>query len=991
MNEKAPRVFAICLILGSLLVLLRPFVASSPETRLLRRASTALARREWADAESFAKTVLESNPENPKALAIAGIAEAHQRRREAALKLLRRVPEDASPAGIAALNERGRVCLLLGQIVEAEACFRKVLAFAPDDLIAHRELAELLAFEGRCEEAAPHLLALVLAGRFRSDELQLLGIPQQIILQNSPLKDACEAVHPGSGLHKLGEAVLSLRDHKLDEVESLLAKLLPRFPELGMVQSLEGRLDLERDDIDRLLAWHQSLPTAASDHPEIWYVRALWAERSGQPPAAARCLLETLKTNPNHVEANYRLSQVFHQLGNAAMADKFSARSRRLSKLAYVINDLRENPDLRLLRQAAEELETLGCGWEALGWTQLAVETAEHQQVEQPWTQELWDRLRVRTIEEPARIFPELHPLAGIDLEEYPLPVWAALDQFQAPESEGADAAEALADLADIRFEDMAETAHLNYRYFNSMDPKVGLEHIFQTTGGGVAALDYDGDLWPDLYFAQGCPLPKTLAGFNAPQTQHLDRLFRNQGDGTFAEVASKAMLGDDRFSQGVTCGDFNDDGFPDIYVCNVGGNRFYENNGDGTFTEIARQTQTAGNEWSMSSLLADLDGDGFSDLYVANYLIAEQVLKRSCRKNGEPLTCAPTLFDPERDRVYRNLGDGRFEEITQTVGILENEGKSLGIIAMGDPNTGRLNVFIANDTTANQYYRNVTSKNGPLKFEESALLSGLAMSETGVMQACMGVAAGDSNADGLTDLFITNFISDYNTLYLQRPDGSFADESRVAKLKSPSVSMLGFGTQFLDANLDGRLDLLLTNGHVDQTFATGEPDVMPPQFFLNLGRTFQEAKPATLGPFFRKKFFGRGLVRLDWNRDGRDDACIVHLNAPVALLTNRTQTQNHWAAIRLKGVTSSRDAIGAKVTLRLNGRKLMRELTGGDGYQVCNERKLIFGLGNAETIQQVTVRWPTGRTQVFGPLPCDLEWLLIEGGACLALPTKPK
>ncbi len=823
-------------------------------------------------------------------------------------------------------------------------------------------------------------MALVQAGRFCADELFLLGIPELISIKNDDLKSACERNQPGSGLHQLGEAVHAMHDHRLNRVEGLLAKLVARFPQLGVVQSLQGRLYLERDELDHLLAWHQTLPQSVSNYPEIWFVRGLWAERSGQDRAYVRCLLETIQSNPNHVEANYRLSQVFHHLGNQEAAARFSQRSERLSKLAYVVNDLRGNPDLRLLKQATEELTALGRGWEALAWAKVAREFAERESLEHAWVDDCWEQLRTRAGTVSHQIAPEFHPLNGFDLEEYPLPVWVRLEEIHPAEPDNSPAPASMEDLAAIRYGDLAEEAQLKFRYFNSMDPKVGLEHIFQTTGGGMAVLDYDGDFWPDLYFAQGRPLPKTLKGFNTPQSQYRDQLFRNLGDGQFQEVTAFSLLGDDRFSQGVTQGDFNNDGFADLYVCNVGGNRFYENNGDGTFREIANQTNTAGNEWSMSSMLADLDADGFSDLYVVNYLNAEQVLARSCRQNGQPLTCAPTLFDAERDRVYWNKGDGSFEEVTDAAGIVKENGKGLGIVALDVEGRGKLNVFIANDTTANNYYKNTTALQGPLRFEEAALFSGLALSKSGHAEACMGVAAGDSNGDGLTDLYITNFIRDYNTLYLQKPDGFFSDVSHEAKLIAPSVEMLGFGTQFLDANLDGHLDLLITNGHVDQALATGEPDRMPPQFLLNAGKTFQEASPHTLGPFFEQKHIGRALARWDWNRDGKDDAAIVHLDAPIALLTNLTPTENHWVAIHLRGVQASRDAVGAKVTIQLDDRVLTRELTGGDGYQVCNERKLIFGLGEEETIQEIIIAWPSGRRQRFGPIPSNQEWLAIEG-----------
>jgi tetratricopeptide (TPR) repeat protein len=982
--------FACCLVAGGLFVLLKPFVWSTHETRVLRQARSALRNEDWAQAEHLANSVLKSQKNHTEALVIAGIAVGRQHRTEDSLRLLSHVPEEETIASMTGIRERGLRCLTLGRIAQAEECFETVLSHTPEDLTSRVELAKLMSFEGRGAEAQPHWMALIQAGKFRADELYMLSIPGMIHMRDDVLVGACERFEPDSGLHDLGPALRRLREHRFELVDRLISPLVTKFPGLGMVQSVKGRLHLERNELDHLLAWDRSLPESASNYSEVWYVRGLWATRVGQNRAAVRCLLEALNQNANHVEANYRLSQIFRQLGDVENSARFADRSQNLARLASATNDLRGNPDLRLIRIAVEELETLGRGWEALAWTKLAREISQIRSIDQPWMDEVTERLLARTRTSSAQIFPEKHPLVGIRIEDYPLPVWQKQKPQKSSVGEPQKPLVSAEELKAIRFTDQADQANLKIRFFNSMNPKVGMEHIFQTTGGGVAALDYDGDYWPDLYFGQGRPLPEKLAGFNEPQGMHRDRLFRNQGDGTFVDVSALAGLGDDRFSQGVTYGDFNSDGFPDIYVCNIGGNRFYSNNGDGTFTDITESTQTAGNHWSMSALIADLNGDGLSDLYVVNYLKSDQVLARSCRKNKRPITCAPTLFDSEIDRVFLNLGDGRFEDITKSAGIVTENGKGLGIIALRDAHSKKLNLFIANDTAANHYYQNATQLNGRPQFKESALLSGLAMNEAGITQASMGVAAGDSNSNGRTDLFITNFIADYNTLYLQQKSGTFSDESRLARMKSSSVQMLGFGTQFLDANLDGHLDLIVTNGHVDQTFATGEPYLMRPQFFMNQGRSFLEASPQTLGQFFQNKHVGRALVRLDWNRDGKDDACIVHLNRPVALLTNQTKTSNHWLALHLRGVRSSRDAVGARIEIQLKDRLLTRELTAGDGYQVANERKLVIGLGNEEQVLKVRVEWPSGKMQEFGPVLSDREWLLVEGQSPRLLSSPP-
>ena len=290
---------------------------------------------------------------------------------------------------------------------------------------------------------------------------------------------------------------------------------------------------------------------------------------------------------------------------------------------------------------------------------------------------------------------------------------------------------------------------------------------LLATTGGGVAVLDYDADGWPDVYFTQGGPWPWTTAG-QSPVDR--DRLYRNLGNGQFADVTQEAGLGDDRYSQGVAAGDFDNDGWPDLYVANFGANRLYRNGGDGTFTDVTGASGIAGERWTSSCLIADLNGDGQPDLYDVNYLSGKDAARSLCRKGEELRWCSPSSFPGEPDQVYLNRGEGRFEDVSDTAGILASGGKGLGIIAADFDGSGRLNLFVANDAEANFYFVNQTGQRGePLAFEERALLAGLAYDGDGLPQASMGVALDDADGDGLLDLFVTSFHHESNTLYLQR------------------------------------------------------------------------------------------------------------------------------------------------------------------------------------------------------------------------------
>lgn len=964
-SRRIQGVFILMVALGTLVVFW-PLAFSSPNRRLSQAAGTALSRGQWKQAQSLARQCLNRNPDDAHCEAVVGIASARLHDVKTAIDYLER----QAPQSAVVSFELGKQYLKSGRLWDAEHCFRNAIQLDNRMTAAHRQLAMLLSFEGRCAEAAPHLLAEIRSGGYQSDQLCLLGIPDRIVRRDETLRDACEKQSPDDPLHELGKARILLADHHLEMAESIVKRAVQRYPDLPLARGLLGQIYIQTSQEEKLLEWHKSLSESTTDHPSIWFVRSQWARKTGQTASAIRCLLEVLKSQPSHIEANYQLSQSFKQLADVERADYFSKRSLLLSKLAYVVNDLRDNPNAGLMQQAAEALESLGYGWEAMGWCQLAQTWSPGD-----WVSPMYERLRPRVSIDTDRIFAEHHPLNGIRLEDYPLPTWKASEPDSPAMSSDPQESE-------IHFSDSAPRLGLDFEYFNSMDPEIGLEHIFQTTGGGVGVIDFDMDRWPDLYFGNGRVLTETLPELSQPQRDHSNALYRNRRGERFDRIDGIAMEAGDRFGQGVAAGDYNSDGFPDLYAGNVGPNRLYQNNGDGTFSDVSIDSGTDGDSWTMSAMIADIDGDGLSDIYSVNYLDQQEVFERSCKRDGQPLTCAPTLFSAAQDRLYRNLGNGAFEDVTDEWGIRHPNGKGLGVVGFSATDRQGLQIFVANDTTENLYFQTGADY---AHYRENAVLAGLAMSESGTMQACMGVAAGDADGDGSTDLFVTNFIADSNTMYLQTFSGFFSDTTRNSGLARSSYSMVGFGTQFIDADIDGQLDLIVTNGHVDQTFATSEPDRMPPQFYRNRGAgRFTELNASSLGTPFQQKRFGRALARLDWNRDLKNDACIVHLASPVALVTNETLTTNKSIMLTLKGTTASRDAVGTIVTLTTSKGSYSRQLTGGDGYQASNERRLNFGLSPDENPVSLRVQWGDDIEEF--PRPDVGDSIIIQGGGLFAI-----
>jgi hypothetical protein len=432
--------------------------------------------------------------------------------------------------------------------------------------------------------------------------------------------------------------------------------------------------------------------------------------------------------------------------------------------------------------------------------------------------------------------------------------------------------------------------------------------------------------------------------------------------------VATSAHLIEDRYSQGASAGDIDSDGSPDLFVANVGQNRLFQNLGDGTFDDVTAAAGLTAAAWSTSAALADLDGDGLSDLYVVNYLGGSDVTERLCRSpDGKPRECDPHDFPAARDEVYRNLGDGRFADHRSDWGMNAETGKGLGVVV------GRLSpddecaVLVANDTDGNLFFRR---PRGGDRFEQDALLTGVKFDAEGRSLACMGVAVGDATGDGLLDLVVTNYYDESNMFFIQQPGGGlFLDEAGRGGLRLPSLKMLGFGTQWLDADLDGWLDLIVVNGHVARERRAGIPYEMSPQIFRNLGDAEGRSAgefvdvSATAGNWFEGRYLGRGLATLDWNRDGRTDFVVGQQDSPCRLVTNDSTPRGRSVSLTLRGRHGERDAIGTVVRVRSQGREQVFSLTAGDGYMASNQRTLLLTPGESlpDGTVMLEITWPSG------------------------------
>ena len=849
--------------------------------------------------------------------------------------------------------------LKAGDYPGCELALQKAIQANPRDPRGYRYLAQLLNAQGRRFEAQQQVLTLeMLGGMSHTESLSLIDV-------GGPFKlaDFGHYIKEGElSLFDLGKArIIYDRGKNLQETLRLLDRLVAAFPDSAPISVFRGRILADTGDFEALSKWLETAPQDAHLFPEYWYGVGSLLTSQDRDREAVRAFAEAIRLDPTDRKSLRSLAASLDQVGNG----KGALQVQQIAGTLDTIMRLSTVADAQQSLWIADQLQKLVRPWESLAWQRHAAEI-------QGQLAQFADELQRRraTIEAwqskgtPDQLLDvRLKTMLGFDTHSYPLPDLK-------PKSLLATSTADKPSTNKLRFVDVAEAMGVKTSFVSDY-PSDGYKFLLhQANGGGIAVIDLDLDGYCDLYFAQSGGDPR-IANSSAR-----NQLYRRLGAKGFIDVSVWSQTGDRSFSQGVCAADVNQDGFTDLLVANIGKDSLYLNQGDGTFREQSNWINDSSDSWTSSIAVGDLNGDGLPDLVEVNYLDDPNIYLRPCLR--EQHDCTPQRFRAAKNRILIGGEDGRFvpwDQLPES-SILPNYGMGV-VIANFDRQAGN-DIFISNDGDLNAYWKSMPRDGNRYVLTECAAISGCSVGHSGYSQACMGIAAADYDRNGLLDLMVTNFYDEPVNLFLQSASQFFVDDALSRGLATPSVKMLGFGTQSADFDNDGWQDIAVLNGHIYNADYAGVPFRMPPQLFAGqpVGFTLMEAVSA--GDYWQREQLGRTLTLVDLDQDGRMDMVANHLDRPVALLHNNSDSQN-WLQLELVGTKSERSAVGASVVVVAGDQRWTAWRTGGDGYMGSNEPLLHIGLGSKTTLERVEVQWPSGSIQVVQNLKVNQRYLVVE------------
>jgi enediyne biosynthesis protein E4 len=854
-----------------------------------------------------------------------------------------------SSVGRQASLGRARLLLNAGKFAPAEAL---LLSLPDDDTAIGRQVRQslelLYRFQGRTKEIREFIAVSWAQADDRAEVLRRLYLLDNSAFPVDYVKNTLEAADPNDDRVWLGKAHLAVWTGQFDEATRLLAECVRRRPEDQAVW--RARLECARSGGDlatfRLAA--QKLSLGGFTRVELLTLQAWLAAQSRSTELESEILQSLTGHEPGNIAAWDRLAEIAVGAGRKSDADRFHQKKLEMNQAREEYKRLIGRDDRAAhAGELASLAAKLGRVIEARGWTLIVRGKAAQEAL-------LSGALR-----------EELSAGSGSFLS-------SALEGAASIAARGPGLPAPGTTPTVPRFVDDAQSAGLRFVHDNGQIRGRNPPPT-EAMCGGAGLLDYDGDGWLDLYVVQGGPFPPPESPLNDG-----DRLFRNRRDGTFEDVSLKSGIASfpGGYGHGVAVADYDNDGRPDLFITRWQSYALYRNRGDGCFEDVTQKAGLGGvRDWPTSAAFADLDGDGDLDLYVCHYLMYDPTNPRRCAHPESPSKheCNPLDFPALPDHVFRNDG-GHFIDVTAASGFVDPDGRGLGVVAADLDGDHRIDLYVANDMTANYLFRN----KGGFHFEEVGHAAGAAASADGGYKAGMGIACGDLDGDLLLDLAVSNYFGESTTFYRNLGDGYFADHSSAIGMAAPTRRLLGFGIAFLDADLDGRLDVLSANGHVLDS-RPRFPWTMPLQLLQGTASGLIDVSDRAGEPF-SALHLGRGLATGDLDNDGRVDAVVVAQNEPLVYLHNQTDPRGHFVTFTLEGKESNRDGVGAKVTIAVGGRRQVAERFGGGSYQSASDPRVHFGLGAAASVESVEVRWPSGQIDRCGRLDADHEYELREG-----------
>lgn len=956
---------------------------ATPET-MLAQLRQAVEIHDWEAANALSHSALLHYQDDPDVLELVARAAHGSGSLEIAADLMR----DACFAESFANSERSKQAiaslLATGRVHDVIALLESAAVEQPDQYSLRQMLYQLCWVVEDRPRSLPHGRYLI---RKRQFDLDLLLAMSATELREESSDSLIEMAnrHPTDKRPLIAEARIQFDRRHFSQATNLLRESLQNHPDHSPAIALLSRTLVDSGRYGDFVELAKSAPKDTEDQPFFWLAKGDWCAVNQLHAQAARAYWEATLRDLDLRHAWLKLSASLkllgsskHGLGSAQIA-AIDCRVMLLSRFSQTRAEFVKSgkSSSTLAIELAKTLQDLGRLWEAEAWASIAMTLAGGSTTSEvsKARQSIVKSLRRTTPWQETAAHAELQ----IDLTTLALPKIASNVKRSIVKKRVSSTYTGRP--VPISLEDQAETRSLTF--FGSTGSQLHEPGIlfYQTLGCGGGTIDFDLDGWSDLYLA--------AAGGTPPSRDSQSNSLCRNLNGNFQDVTLQSDSGDTGFGQGVAVGDVNEDGFADLMVMNYGLNSLLLNNGDGTFSNA---TESLGStnlelEWSSSGAIADIDGDGLADLTILNYGSGLEPVTRQCLHPTTQIAraCSPLVFPGVADRFLLNTGssetgDVGFIDQTSQFGEPSVIGRGLGLIVGAFDADARIGIFVANDMNSNHFWSQPSD--GETLLHETGIMRGLGSDDRTPAQGSMGIAAADLDGDGDLDLYVTNFQGEPNTYHEQISTQLYRDQTRSLKLAQPTIPLVGFGTEAIDFDNNGTLELAVLNGHIDDFpgDASG-PYAQPMQIFQRQSTgEFASIADTIGGDYASQPHVGRALWTLDANRDGRIDLVATHQTEPVALLMNQTENAGNWISLKLAGKFCSRDAIGSRIEVQCEDLTTTGFLVSGHGFLCSNEQVIHFGLAEHRQPCQLKVTWPDGSVDMFDDLDVNHNWLLVQG-----------